>query len=371
MKHRLFWIFLFIFSATAGAQPKTLLVEGVSPSLYLTHTVAPKENFYSIGRLYNISPREIAPFNNLVLENGLSLNQVIRIPLKPELNLVQGGEVAADEATVPLYYAVKEKEGLFRVGENHYQVPLDYLRSWNNLKSDALPKGTRLIVGYLRIKKELSALVAQAKPMPALPAIAASTNTPVTPAANPTTKPVVTEPQPAAVVKQPDPKPVVKQPDPAPVVKQPEPTPVSKKPEPTPTPKQPEVKPAEPVRVPTTSTPANTVRKLDGGAFKSEYDRQIRSMGRTGQDMGMAASFKSSSGWEDGKYYALHNTIAPGTIVKVTASATGKTVYVKVLDLMPDIKQNEGLLFRISNAAADELGITDGQKFEASIQFAR
>jgi len=367
MKHRLYLIFSVLFSATAVAQPKTLLVEGVSPNLYLTHTVAPKENFYSIGRLYNISPREIAPFNNLVLENGLSLNQVIRVPLKPEFNLIQGGELAADEAAVPLYYSVKEKEGLFRVGENHYQVPLDYLRTWNGLKADALPKGTRLIIGYLRIKKELSAFKAQAKPMPALPAVAVSNPTPAAPAV----KPVVPEPQPTPPVKQPDPKPVTvtKQPEPTPAVKQPEPTPVAKTPEPTP--KQPEVRPTEPTRLPTATPSVNTVRKLDGGAFKPEFDRQIRSMGRSGQDMGMAASFKSSSGWEDGRYYALHNSIAPGTIVKVTASATGKTVYVKVLDLMPDIKQNEGLLFRLSNAAADELGITDGQKFEASIQFAR
>lgn len=371
MKHRLYWIFLLVFSFTAGAQPKTLLVEGVSPSLYITHTVAPKENFYSIGRLYNISPREIAPFNNLVLENGLSLNQVVRVPLKPEFNLIQGGELAPDEAAVPLYYAVKEREGLFRVGENHYQVPLDYLRTWNNLKSDALPKGTRLIVGYLRIKKELSAFASQAKPMPALPAIAASNAVPTTPAVQPSTKPVVAEPVPAPVVKQTDPKPAVKQPDPEPQPKPVQPTTVVKTPDPTPIPKQPEPKLPEPARVPPATTPTNTVRKLDGGAFKAEYERQSRSLGKIGQEMGLAASFKSSSGWEDGKYYALHNTVAPGTILKVTSNATGKTVFVKVLDLMPDIKQNEGLLFRLSNAAADELGVPEGQKFEAYIQYAR
>ena len=64
------------------AQNKPLVIEGVSPNFYLIHTVQAKENYYSIGRMYNISPKEIAPFNKLQLEKGLSLNQVIKIPLQ-------------------------------------------------------------------------------------------------------------------------------------------------------------------------------------------------------------------------------------------------------------------------------------------------
>jgi hypothetical protein len=57
----------------AAAQEKSLQVEGVSPALYITHKVAPKENYYSIGRIYNVSPKEIAPFNKLQLESGSRL----------------------------------------------------------------------------------------------------------------------------------------------------------------------------------------------------------------------------------------------------------------------------------------------------------
>ncbi len=62
-----------------------LVAEGVSPKLYITHTVQPKENFYSLGRMYNISPKEIAPFNNLQLDKGLNLNEIIKVPLTPAI----------------------------------------------------------------------------------------------------------------------------------------------------------------------------------------------------------------------------------------------------------------------------------------------
>ena len=87
-------------------------------------------------------------------------------------------------------------------------------------------------------------------------------------------------------------------------------------------------------------------------------------------EAGSGAVFKSNSGWQDGKYYCLHNTAAPGTIIKVTANSTGKTIYAKVLDVIPDIKQNSGLIIRISNAAAQELGIGEA-KFDCSLSYSK
>ncbi len=70
-------ILFFAIPFFVAAQNKILYIQGASPFLYLTHTVSPKENFYSIGRMYNISPKEIAPLNNLEIDKGLSLGQTI------------------------------------------------------------------------------------------------------------------------------------------------------------------------------------------------------------------------------------------------------------------------------------------------------
>jgi len=81
---------------------------------------------------------------------------------------------------------------------------------------------------------------------------------------------------------------------------------------------------------------------------------------------GMAATFKSTSGWQDKKYYVLVNNIEPGTIVKIAAN--NKVVYAKVLGSLPEMKENNGLLLRMSNAAASYLGIID-PKFTVDISY--
>ncbi len=339
----------------AAAQQKPLLIEGIAPHFYLTHTVAAKENYYSIGRLYNISPREIAPFNKLELEKGLSLNQVVKIPLT-EVNFSQDAVLAPDEVLVPLYHVVKEKEGLYRIGTQYNKLPVETLKQWNQIRGEGVANGTRLIVGYLKVKKELSAFSGMAK-----------TVTPVTPAPSKPdvgneTLPVVKNPE-----KKPAELPAPKKEEPVPVKKEepvvarketvaPPPAPVVKKEEPAPAPRR------EPVR--------ETVKtKTPGGYFKSLYSDQERG-GETTQETGAALAFKSTSGWDDGKYYCLHNQAAPGTILKITAAGTGRTVYAKVLDVMPDIRQNNGLLLRLSNAAAAELGVEEG-RFDCSVSYTR
>ncbi len=341
-------IILFSVPLFALAQNKALVIEGVSPDLFINHTVAPKENYYSIGRIYNISPREVAPYNNLVLESGLSLGQSLKIPLTA-VNFVQAGTPEGDEVLVPVYHTVAGKEGLYRISTNYNKLPLETLKKWNNLKSDAVANGTNLIVGYLKVKKELSPLASMAKPKPA---------DNIVKVADVPAKPVVTK-----EVAKPDiakePKPVVKNPvKENPVVaekikKEPVETMVAKEPEP--------VKKVTP--------PATSGKNFNGGIFKSEYENQVRNKDVAGET-GEAAIFKSTSGWEDGKYYCLHNSSAPGTIIKITSANTGKSIYAKVLDVMPDIKQNTGLLVRLSNAAAQELGAGDA-KFVCSLSFSK
>ena len=62
------------------------------------------------------------------------------------------------------------------------------------------------------------------------------------------------------------------------------------------------------------------------------------------------------------------NNISVGTIVKVSDSYTGKSVYAKVLGTLPDMKESVGLAIRISNAAASELGEGEG-RFNVSVSY--
>jgi LysM repeat protein len=344
---KLFFLFLMIPFLTA-AQDK-LQVEGVSPGLYLTHKVAPKENYYSIGRIYNVSPKDIAPFNNLQLEKGLSLGQAIKIPLNSS-NFYQSGNAEGDETFVPVYHKIKEKEGLYRVAKNHNDLPLETLKQWNNITGDAVKNGVQLVVGYLKVKKELSslaqngigasigstAIVVTEEKKTAVPEVV---NPPVVKKATEKTKPKDVE-KPARVAEV---KTVV-------------------------TAEKVIAKP-EKITPPAESKKTTREKNTNDADFKALYESQIKNAEVT-EATGDAGVFKSTSGWADKKYYCLHNSASPGTIIKITNPANGNIVYAKVLDTIPDIKKNEGVLLVISNAAADALGTAEGN-FSCSIKYSR
>ena len=323
----------------------------------------------------------MAPFNNLVLENGLSLGQSLKIPLVAS-NFLQTGNAADGEVLVPVYHIVEGKEGLFRISTHFNKLPIEKLKKWNNIKGDGVANGTKLIVGYLKVKKDLSSLVNMAIVKPAEistiqeeapvkpivvakePVAAKQVETPV--------KPVVIAKEPIAVKQVETPvKPIV-------VAKEPIQTIASvKKTEAVNLPVAEKIvketvvaKPAKEI-APVIEAPltVGARKEFKGGVFKSDFDQQVRS-GVLTSEIGVAGLFKSTSGWTDGKYYCLHNGSTPGTIVKITNTASGKTVYAKVLDQIPDIKQNTGLLIRISNAAAEELGVGE-DKFDCSLSYSK
>jgi len=328
LRIRTILITLFVMAiAPAFAQTK-LQVQGNSSNLHLIHTVAAKENWYSIGRIYNQSPKEIAPFNGTSMDKPLAIGQKIKIPLT-EANFTQDGSKAADEVFVPLYYTVQEGEWMYRVSTTHKKVPVENLEKWNSIKNDQLKSGMQLIVGYLKVKQSQSALAKSGTNK-----IMIATVPPV----------VAKENKQAEVVK----KDVV----PPPIAKD-ESKPTEIKEETVKT----EPKPVEAQPV---SNPGPVSHK--GGTFKKLY-------AETGNTTtGNAGVFRSTSGWNDGKYYALMNNVPVGTIVKVSFSSTNKSVYAKVLGQLPEMKESQGLTLRISDAAASELGVSMN-KFYVDVKY--
>jgi LysM repeat protein len=323
-----------------------------------THTVKPKETLYSLARLYNVHPRELAAYNNISVETGLSLGQVIKIPAKttmeplpvpsmvkkepeikkespekkepaqkkePEVKQVQVTKTvipAKKEGSTPIYHKVAKKETLYHISKLYNNVTVEDIKKWNKLTGDGVSEGTSLIVGY---SKEAGIKTTET--------VKEKTKEEI--------KEIVKEDPKTDVPEKKEAEPVVKS---EPVKKQ----------------------PANPVRIEESeNVPA---KNFNGGIFKSLYEKQVKAKNNLAEESGQAGVFKSTSGWEDGKYYCLTNSATPGTIVKVTNPANNRSVYAKVLDLIPDLKQNDGLIIRISNAAAAELGAKN-DNFESTINF--
>ena len=342
----------FFFVQFARSQSNELIVQGQAGKLYLEHTVVARENWYSIGRLYNANPIVIATFNHLAMKQPLNIGQTLQIPLVAS-NFSQTGQKIASETLVPVYHIIQEKEWLYRISINHNKVPVPSLEKWNNINKDQAKAGMHLIVGFLKVKTALSALASQtaapatvtAAPEPpagkplskTIPKTDSSktTQTAVTKQAGATTQPVTTK-QAAATTQPVNNKQLAATLQPA--------EPVNTNPLP------PAGKPLS-----TSATEAPPAAHFNGGFFKADYSETGKSAS------GLAGTFRSTSGWQDGKYYALMNNVTVGTIVKVSIPGSDKSVYAKVLGQLPDMKESAGLTIRISTAAASELGVGDGR----------
>lgn len=349
---KIFFIASF-FAMFFAAKSQNLTVEGTAPNLYIIHTVAPKENFYSVGRLYNQAPKAIASFNNLAMEKGLAIGQRVKIPLN-EQNLDVSGRSNSGE-TVVLTHIVGKSETISKIGSD-LNVSTQAIKQWNNLTSDNIAPGTPLVVGHLKMSAPGMAKAASNSTGSNQPA---AKQEPVV-----ETKEVAAEPtnkeQPTSALKQ----------EPA---KQPEMavnTPAKETAAKQESVKESPIKQTKAVEEPKKSesysyTSANNSNSIEGvfaGVFATDAAQKA-----INNKSGEAATFKSTSGWQDKKYYVLMNDVAPGTIVKI-ASAENKVVYAKVLGSMPEMKENNGLLIRISNAAASYLGIID-PKFPVQISY--
>ena len=101
------------------------------------------------------------------------------------------------------------------------------------------------------------------------------------------------------------------------------------------------------------------------GFFASQFiEKKSRNMQNVS---GISKTFKTASGWSDGKYYILADNIQPGTIVKITAD-NGNSVFAKVLWNMGEMKENAGINFRVSNATAAALH-ENNDSFNLNVSF--
>ncbi len=320
MKKNLLLAFILLCNTILFAQNQ-LIVQNSDKGLYLNHKVAPKENFYSIGRLYHISPKDIASFNGVDMNKGLAIGQSLKIPLNA------GNFSQSNAKGQPVYYVVEPKEGLYKVSQKNNGVLMVDLRKWNKLPKDNVAAGDKLIVGFL-VAADVNSSVAQTTE----PEIKQQEKQPV----EEKKEPVVTKQETAVVIKE-------------------------------------EPKKQEPEKRidPPASKQVSNVTMTDGagGYFKSQFDLQIKSQPAKAEQTASAGIFKTSSGWQDAKYYALMDNVEPGTIIKVVNPTNNKAIFAKVLGEMSGIRQNQGYDVRISNAAASALDVSDTDKFIVRVNY--
>ncbi len=351
-------VVLLLLMQNVIAQEPVLYVQGTAANNYIMHKVEPKENWFSIGRLYNVHPKELAIYNKTVVEKGLQIAQIINVPLTVQNKVDVFGSLEEGEATVPLYYIVKKEEGLYRVAVNN-NTTKQTIREWNDLTSDSVALGTKLKVGFLKVKvsesafvnKNISAIPVYANVPTTTEIVTAKTDGPIvinkTPNIETVTKPkqvAIDEPKVVDV-----PKPLVEKPKQV-AIDEPKvvnvPKPIVEKPK--------QIAIDEPKATENTEV-NNTIQLNTEGYFKVKYIQNNKLVNE-----GKCSIFKSGAGWDDEKYYAIISNVPLGSIVKIENKKTGKIIYAKVLDGLKDFKQNDNIVCMLSAAAAYALGEKEG-----------
>ena len=315
MRRSFLFLFLTILALPVLAQKADLYLKKSGKEFFLEHKVVAKESFFSVGRLYNVHPRHLATYNKLDYNKGLFLDKTIRIPLS-DTNFSQ----QAIKGT-PLFYKVTDKDDWASISRS-FNVSVVKLKSWND---GSLKKGQKLIVGLL-LSPEFTAKTFTGREEKAVAKEEEKKD-----------KEAVKEEKKELVAEE-------------------------KKADEKKTEKEFEVKTVVEEKKPVDNN-------YQPGYFFASFDQQVKIEPVKREETLTCGIFKTSSGWQDAKYYLLMDGVNPGTIVKLVNPANNRTIYAKVLGEMSGIRLNDGFNIRISNAAASALGLADEDKFILKVHY--
>lgn len=313
-------LLLMLFSMNfllAASPPDSLKYKWIKGEKYLLHKVVSKETWTSIAKKYDLEMEQVMKANQAVID--LKVGQIINIPVKQQktkepaesqqkTNGMQGNRSA-------VYHSVKQGETMFSISKT-YNVSTDEIRKWNGMEGNHLKSGQQIVVGYTSstANEDLKSRIenpVSIKPESKLPVSAKNittvSDTKGSEPANKQEKPVL-----ASIEKG-------SMPLPEPVMNSKE---ISK----------------------------------SGGKILSQIT-----------ESGVCAWITDGDN-QSSKFFALHRTAPMGTIIKVTNKMNGKSVYVKVVGVLPDTGENDKVIIKISDTAVERLGALD-QHFQVDLSY--
>lgn len=307
--------------------PDSLRMETINGKLFVVYQVGEKETLYSISRRYGATIDDILA-QNPAADAGLEVGQILKIPYSPRVKS-QPAVHTADG----IIHKVAPRETMFSIARL-YNVSVDDIRAWNNLtKESSLAVGQEILIK----KKPAPVVTTTVSNQPA----AAKTHT-----VAPKETLYSISKQYGMTVEQ---------------LK--EWNGISDN----------ELKIGQVLTVvaPVLTTPVTSVSTTPTTVVtpvvKAETNVKIsESVSGTDEvrETGLAGLIEGTEG--NRKYLAQHNTIKPGTILKIRNLATSQEVFVRVTGPLPGGDATRVIL--ISKSAWDRLGATDPE-FRAEITY--
>jgi LysM repeat protein len=324
MKSLIAALVIICFPALMSAQNADTTVNNKK---FKKYEVVQGDGWFSIARKFNVTYTELRVANKN--DDKLQPGQIILIPLERpdpddpffDKNYIDKKGKAGKEAK-EIVHTTKKSETLYSIAKK-YDVSVAAIKEWNDLKSDTLHPGQKIII---RKNESTGKYVMD----------------PVKPEKEKTElKPELVRDTLNNSGKE-----------------------------------EKQIKPVNsidrsPVMAPKIQLPDSNSNK-SGNAVKApakkDEKKEIFANGKKEVSETGVAAWIEDEDINPNKYYALHKSAPVGTIIKITNRMNSRALFVKVIGKLPSTGDNEGIIIKISKASAEKLGVLD-QHFQVQLLY--
>ena len=318
----MFQIILFTLGS-ALADSDSLRMETINGKPYVVHQVGEKETLYSLSRRYGATVAAILE-QNPKADAGIEVGQILKIPYVPKAKTNQ--PVQTQDGVI---HKVAVKETLFSIARQ-YNVSVDDIRAWNNLKENSISLGQDLIIKNKTASVAVGSKTVQSSGAKTHTVVAGETLYSISKQYGMTVQQLkewnglqADEAKLGQVLSVAAPEGLVN-------------------------------KTTDPLKSTIPLAKAETTVKISESVSGTDEAREA----------GMAELIEGTQG--NRKYLAQHRTIKPGTILKIRNLNTNQEVFVRVVG--PITNPKDQTIICISKSAYDRLGATEGA-FKAELTY--
>ncbi len=300
-------LLLGILISSLSIAQDSLCTVPIGEKVYILHHVSPKQTLYSLSKRYNLTIDQLISSNPSAKDSIILPGEILKIPTR--------FKVSASEQPIlnyrlvridTLVHVVTAGETLYRIKQHYKLSSLDSIVAWNKEKIDTIRPGQELIVGWIMDTIKVDEALIYKK-------VGSEKETNTEDKKEAPTDTIAEEPK---------------------------------------------------------QTVSDSLHKimLSIKPYKETYLANDTIEGMIFQrQKGISTWLESSVNTPKG-YYALHESIDKGTILKVRNLMNDEEVYVKVIGKLPDSEENKKVLMKLSNDAANYLGVLD-KRFIAEINY--
>lgn len=158
-------IILAIFSLSVSARTDSTGLKIFSNNkVFIVHQVEKGQGLYAVSKRYKVKLDDIYAYNPELKTNGVKVDQFIFVPTDIPAEKAREMIASADKKKKAIedgiaapksrednvvFYTVKASETLFSISRlEQCKFTIDEIKRWNNLKSNSLSEGQRLIIAF-------------------------------------------------------------------------------------------------------------------------------------------------------------------------------------------------------------------------------